>query len=263
MPELTTSDGVRIVYDDHGPRAAVPIVLCHGIAAAGEQLSADAEYFAGLGYRVLVPDLRGHGRSGRPDPLRRESLSIARMADDLVAVLDHAGVPPVHWVGNSLGGILALQMLGPHEARFRTFTTFGTAYRLSVPRAGWTIPLTYRLLGRDLVARMTALGTTRNKDARVLIEKLVRENDPEVGGLLASNLASYDLIANAERATLPILMLRGGRDGAVNAALPPTLAAMRGRANFTLVELPQGGHCANLDARDAWRKALLDFWNGR
>jgi len=212
---------------------------------------------------VLVPDLRGHGRSGKPDPLRRESLSIARMAEDLGAMLDHAAVPPVHWVGNSLGGILALQMLAEHESRFRTFATFGTAYRLSLPRVGWTIPLSYRLLGRGLISWLTAIVTTRDKSARPLIAKLIHENDPDVGGLLASNLASYDLIANAERAKLPILMLRGGRDGAVNRALGPTLAAMRGRANFTLIELTDGGHCANLDARDAWRAALLAFWNGR
>src|SRR5688500_2041662 len=177
MRELTTTDGVRIVYDDHGPPTGVPVVLCHGIAAAGEQLRADAEYFAGLGYRVLVPDLRGHGRSGKPDPLRRESLSIARMAEDLGAMLDHAAVPPVHWVGNSLGGILALQMLAEHESRFRTFATFGTAYRLSLPRVGWTIPLSYRLLGRGLISWLTAIVTTRDKSARPLIAKLIHEND--------------------------------------------------------------------------------------
>ncbi len=64
MPQLTTDDGVRIAYDDLGPRAGVPVVLCHGLAAAGVQLAADAGYFAALGLRVLVPDLRGHGRSG-------------------------------------------------------------------------------------------------------------------------------------------------------------------------------------------------------
>ena len=56
-------------------------------------------------------------------------------------------------------------------------------------------------------------------------------------------------------------MLRGARDRAVNAALGSTLSAMRGRPNFTLVELPTGGHCANLDATDAWREALLAFWS--
>jgi len=264
MPELTTDDGVRLVYDDLGPRDGVPVVLCHGLAAAGEQLAADAGYFAGLGYRVLAPDLRGHGRSGRPAPLSAAGFSIPRMAADLVAMLDAAGVGAVHWVGNSLGGILALEMLARHADRFRTLATFGTAYRLSLPRWGaGFIPLSYGLFGHRLNGWLGALMTTRNPAARPVIEKLLAQFDPQVGRLVAANLTSYDLIANATAATLQILMLRGGRDAAVNAALGPTLAAMQGRPNFTLVELPEGGHCANLDATDALRAELLRFWKGR
>lgn len=261
MPDFTTADGVAIVYDDFGPRDGAPVLLCHGLAAAGEQLAADAEYFAGLGYRVLVPDLRGHGRSGKPDPMSAAGFSIARMARDLVDLLEHAGVGPVHWVGNSLGGILALQLLPEHEERFRTLATFGTAYRLTLPPWGARlIPWSHRLLGTGLVAGLTALTTTRNAAARPLIAKLVGQFDPEVGRFVAENLTDYDLIASGVGASLPILLLRGGRDGAVNAALGPTLAAMRGRPNFTLVEVPEGGHCANLDATDTWRAALLGFW---
>lgn len=57
-----------------------------------------------------------------------------------------------------------------------------------------------------------------------------------------------------------MLLLRGGRDAAVNAALAPTLETMRDRSGFALADLPKGGHCANLDATNAWRAALLDFW---
>lgn len=264
MPELKTDDGVTIVYDDLGPRRGTPVVLCHGLAAAGEQMAADAQHFAALGYRVLVPDLRGHGRSGRPSPLTAEGFSIRRMADDLVPMLDHSGVGPVHWVGNSLGGIVALQLLPRHEARFRTLATFGTAYRLSLPRwVGSVLALGYALLGRRLAARLAARATTRNKAARPLVERLVARFDPEVGRLVAGHLAGYDLIANAVSARLPILMLRGGRDRQVNAALDPTLAAMRKRPNFTLVDVPEAGHCANLDAADALRAELLKFWDGR
>lgn len=261
MPELKTDDGVTIVYDDLGPRDGTPIVLCHGLAAAGEQLAADAAYFAGLGYRVLVPDLRGHGRSGKPIPVSTAGFSIPRMADDLVAMLVHAGTGPVHWVGNSLGGILALQLLPEHEERFRTLATFGTAYRLSLPPWGaHLIPWSHRLLGPGLVAGLTALTTTRNAAARPLIARLVGQFDPQVGRFVAENLTSYDLIANGAGASLPILMLRGGRDRAVNSALGPTLDAMRNRPNFTLVELPEGGHCANLDATEMLRAELLGFW---
>lgn len=264
MPELVTDDGVRIVYDDLGPRDGVPVVLCHGLAAAGEQLAEDAACFAGLGYRVLVPDLRGHGRSGKPVPLTPGAFSIPRMAADLLGVLDHAGAGPVHWVGNSLGGILALQLLGQHAARFRTLATFGTAYRLSLPRWGAAlIPLSYGLFGPRLNGWFGARLTTRDAAARPVIEKLLARFDPGVGRLVAGNLTNYDLLGNAKAATLPILMLRGGRDSAINAALGPTLEAMQGRPNFTLVELPEGGHCANLDATEKLQAELLKFWDGR
>jgi 3-oxoadipate enol-lactonase len=258
---FSASDGVEIVYDDIG--AGTPIVLCHGLAAAGEQLSADAAYFAGRGCRVLVPDLRGHGRSGKPVPLDRETLSIARLATDQLDMLEHAGVGPVHWVGNSLGGIVALWLLREHEARFRTLATFGTSYRLSLP-GFWArgLPLVHGVLGSGLIGRVTARGTTRNLAARPMIAKLVAQFDPRVGAPLTENLAQYDLIANGAGASLPILMLRGGRDGAVNSALGPTLAAMQGKSNFTLVELPEGGHCANLDATAMWRAELERFWAG-
>jgi 3-oxoadipate enol-lactonase len=264
MRQFTTTDDVTLVYDDLGSRQGVPVVLCHGLAAAGEQLAEDAAFFATRGYRVLVPNLRGHGKSGKPMPLVAGAFSIARMANDLVEMLDDAAAAPVHWVGNSLGGIVALEMLANHEARFRTLTTFGTAYALHLPRwIGASIPAGYGIMGAGLTATVTALATTRSRAARPVIAKLIRQFDPKVGRLVAGVLADYDLIGNAAAATLPILMLRGGRDRQVNAALGPTLAAMRERPSFTLVELPEGGHCANLDATEMWRAELLKFWDGR
>jgi pimeloyl-ACP methyl ester carboxylesterase len=255
----TASDGTGLVYDDLG--AGTPIVLCHGLAAGGAQLFADAEYFAGRGYRVLVPDLRGHGRSDKPNPISRETLSVARLAQDLREMLDHAGVGPVHWVGNSLGGIVVVAMLPEHEARFRTLATFGTSYRLSVPDF-WApvVPPIQALLGKRLTGWLVAQGTTRNLAARPIIRQLIEQFDPQVGLALSRNLANYDVIANGVAATLPILMLRGGEDRLINAALGPTLAVMTGRPNFTLVDVPEGGHCANLDAPDDVRRELEAFW---
>jgi 3-oxoadipate enol-lactonase len=264
MPEVASGDGVAIVYDDLGPRDGAPVVLCHGLAAAGAQLVADAHHFAGLGYRVLVPDLRGHGRSGRPAQMQAASFSIAVMAEDMLAMLAHAEVGPVHWVGNSLGGVLALQLLAQHEHRLRSLATFGTAHALRLPR--WTarlIPLSYALLGPRLNGWVTARMTTKAGAARPLIARLIREFDPQVGRLVASNLTIYDLSSNAAGARLPMLLLRGGRDRPVNRALAASLVGMQGRANFVLVELPGGGHCANLDATEAWRAELLRFWEGR
>lgn len=256
---FTASDGTAIVYDDLG--SGTPVVLCHGLAAAGAQLFADAKYFAGRGYRVLVPDLRGHGRSAKPNPISRDTLTIGRIAQDLVEMLDHAETGPVHWVGNSLGGIVAVSLLPREEARFRTLITFGTSYRLKLPDF-WApiVPPIQALMGKRLTGWLVAQATTKNEAARPIIRRLIEAFDPQVGLSLSQNLANYDVIENGVAATLPILMLRGSRDGAINAALGPTLAAMRGKPNFSLIDLPEGGHCANLDVPEAWRAEVEGFW---
>jgi pimeloyl-ACP methyl ester carboxylesterase len=258
---VQADDGVTIVYDDWGPQEGDAVLLCHGLAAAGAQMNDDAAFFAAHGFRVLVPDLRGHGRSGKARSDDADGYSFARMGRDMLGVLDDAGVANVHWVGNSLGGILALSLLEQDEARFRTLATFGTAYGQQLP--GWTpllFPLTHALLGRRLKAWLTAALTTRNQAARPLVARLVAASDPQVGRQIAIHACRYDFTAAACAATVPILLLRGGRDTAVNAALAPTLEAMRTRTNFTLVDLPEGGHCANLDATDLWRETLTHFW---
>ncbi len=258
---FTSSDGVALCYDDVGPASGPPIVLCHGLAAAALQFRDDATFFAGLGHRVLVPDLRGHGRSASPSPMRPEAFSIARLAADMIEMLDHAGADKVHWVGNSLGGIVALELL--RQERFHTLATFGTVYAIGLPQIGGhhLVTASRALLGQKLLASLTARSTSRDPAARALIETILRDARHDVTAMLAGVLTRYDLIAAAEAATIPILLLRGGRDTAVNAGLASTLKAMQGRPNFTLVELPEGGHCANLDARGAFRAALLAFWS--
>lgn len=260
---FTAGDGTTLAYRDFGPRNATPIVLCHGLGANGDQFRADAEHFATLGYRVLVPDIRGHGASAAPALYPLQRFSIPVLASDMASLLDHAGCGPVHWVGNSLGGIVAFQLVAGQPGRFASLATFGTAHRLNLP--GFTaaaIPLIYRLLGTRLTAWSTALGTTSNAAARPLVGQMLAAHDPQVGRAVAHNVRAYDLTEQALSYPGPLLLLRGGRDSAVNRALAATLPRFAPRANFTLVELPQGGHMANLDATDPWREALLTFWRG-
>lgn len=178
-----TGDSVTLVYDDHGPRDGRIVVLCHGLGAGGAQFEADALAFAAEGFRVLVPDLRGHGRSGRPDPENPENYAIPRMAQDLLDMLDHAGADRVDYVGNSLGGILALHLVKDHARSFRTLATFGTATALNLPGfAASLIPWGYRLMGATLAARLTALATTPSREGRAIVEKLIAGFDPRKAG---------------------------------------------------------------------------------
>src|SRR6185312_5522478 len=261
LRQVTTEDGVEIAYGDFGPRRGAAIVLCHGLCASGRQFQWDADYFAGRGCRVLVPDLRAHGRSGAPEALVPAAFTIARLASDMLAMLDDADVEAVDWVGNSLGGIVALELLAQAGQRLRSLATFGTAYRLALPAFVPAIfPLIYGLFGRGIVSGVTARATTDDLCGRTLVAEMLRDFDPLAGRAVAANVRRYDLIAPARAYDGPILMIRGGRDRAVNAALGSTLRAMDGRSNFTRVDLKRAAHCANLDTPHEVRSTLTRFW---
>lgn len=260
---FTGVDGNRLAYHDVGPPQGRPVVLCHGLCANSAQFLADADFFATRGYRLLLPDIRGHGASSAPAHYPDEGFSIPVLASDMAAMLDHAGVGPVHWVGNSLGGIIAFRLVADQPERFESLATFGTAHRLSLPAiAPKAIPLLYRLLGRRLAAWSTARGTTANRAARPLIAAMLTALDPRVGEAIARHVRNYDLTEEALSYAGPTLLLHCGFDSAVNLALPATLKRFAGRDNFTRIELKTGGHMANLDATDEWRAALLQFWQG-
>lgn len=255
-----TSDGVDLFWFDYGRQDARPLALVHGLAAGADQFDADARFFAHEGFRVIAPDLRGHGRSGKAPAGAPEGYTISRMARDLLEIFDDAQTGPLDYVGNSLGGILALHLAKDHGHRFRSLTTFGTAPALRLPKAtGALIPLSYRIAGRGLTARLTAHTTTPNKDARPIVEKLVRDFDPAVGEAVARAVSRYDLLGNAMGYAGPWLIVRGALDRAVNTALDPALKKLEHKRNVAIVRMPGAGHCANLDQPDLFRQTLLRF----
>ncbi|MGW0709454.1 alpha/beta fold hydrolase [Streptomyces sp. NPDC002643] len=81
-----------------GTDTAPALLLVHGWGGDGREWSPHAEALADR-FRVLVPDLRGHGRSEVPD----EGNTPAEMAEDLAALLNSLGVGPVVAVGHSMG----------------------------------------------------------------------------------------------------------------------------------------------------------------
>ena len=99
-----------------GPEA---VLLLHGFTGSSASWAPIAARLARR-YRVLAPDLLGHGATAAPpDP---ERYRIAHAAHDLITLLDRLGLTTVHWVGYSMGARLALYAALHHPERVRTLT---------------------------------------------------------------------------------------------------------------------------------------------
>jgi 3-oxoadipate enol-lactonase len=262
--QLVARSGSRLAYSEYLPQgtARADIFLVHGLASSGLQFHRDALHFAREGFRVLVPDLPGHGASGvRDDPIVTADFSISTMAADLVDLLDHAKTDEVHWVGNSLGGILALYLLSTtHVGRLSSLTLFGTCFSMNLsPHVSRVLRLSF-LPGAAITAWLTALATTKDVNGRKAIETSIKQFNVHAGAAIASNVRNYDFVADALAYERPMLVLWGGRDYAVNLRLRGDIDKFADRPNFSRINLPEGGHCANFDVPFAFRAALEAHW---
>ncbi len=101
MPRAVTTDKVSLFYKDWGPADGRPIVLIHGWPLTGDTFDDVAVELAKDGYRSIIPDRRGFGRSDQP----WDGYDYDTFADDVSAILDEAGVDgPVAIAGFSMGG---------------------------------------------------------------------------------------------------------------------------------------------------------------
>lgn len=79
-------DGVGIEYEVTG--VGRPVVLLHGFPDSGRLWRHQVPALAGAGFQVVVPDLRGYGRSGKPEAV--EPCSLPLLTGDILAVLPPA-----------------------------------------------------------------------------------------------------------------------------------------------------------------------------
>lgn len=95
--------GVRIAYDVAGEGA--PVVLLHGFPDTAACWRHQVHALVESGFRVVTLDLRGYGRSDKPEAV--EAYSVPLLAGDVLGVLDDLGIARAHVVGHDWGAGVA------------------------------------------------------------------------------------------------------------------------------------------------------------
>jgi 3-oxoadipate enol-lactonase len=101
MKQTAVFNGVTLAYHDQG--TGEPLLLIHGFCGSSAYWQKVLPELSKQ-FRVIAPDLRGHGDSSAPD----EHYTMERMADDLARLLDELKIPRVTMLGHSLGGYVTL-----------------------------------------------------------------------------------------------------------------------------------------------------------
>ncbi len=102
---LTSSVGNAVSLDFRSHGNGEPIMILHGLLGSKDNWNTLAKKWAGLGYKVVLPDLRDHGRSPHTD-----QITYQLMAADTIRLIEDLQLGAVTLVGHSMGGKVAMQL---------------------------------------------------------------------------------------------------------------------------------------------------------
>ncbi|MFD1507920.1 alpha/beta fold hydrolase [Lacimonas salitolerans] len=110
MPHFTTSDGLRLYFEDQGD--GLPLLCLSGLTRNARDFDFVAPHLTGV--RLIRLDYRGRGQSGWADPA---TYTVPREAQDAVELLDHLGLSRAAVLGTSRGGLIGIFLAATAKAR--------------------------------------------------------------------------------------------------------------------------------------------------
>jgi len=125
MSDWIADDGTIINYEVYGSNTQKEVLLLlPGLMGAISRQWSNFVPALATDFRLVLMDLRGHGRSGNNAP----TLQTGRMVQDIVGLLDELQATAVHVAGYNLGGYLGLQLLLTQPRRVHTLLMHGSKF---------------------------------------------------------------------------------------------------------------------------------------
>lgn len=231
MTTWTAPDGSDINFEQYGGSENKPhLLLLPGLLGA---ISSQWRPFLkplAEQYRLLLVDLRGHGRSQNNAP----TLNVTQMTEDLVGLLDHLKIERLHVAGYSLGGYLGLMLALNQPRRIATLLMHATKFY-------WTAEAVAQMkqqLDPDIMAQKVptyADQLVKDHGGRQW-RTLVRQASELTANLAANGIAERQL----KNLQLPVLVSVGDRDELV--LLPEAFRLSRALPQGELLVLPNTRH---------------------
>lgn len=272
LRHFAARDGTELAYRAYssvGTNKDACVVLIHGSASRSDRLHSLARGFARAGYAVLVPDVRGHGESGRKGCIDY----IGQLEDDLEDLATAHGTPGrTSLVGFSAGGGFALRFAGDRRGRlFRNYLLMAPFLSQSASTyrpgsGGWVSVGLPRILGLLVLNR---LGITRFNDLLVSAFALSPKAQEQLTGgysySLAMNFRPHDdYRADIATAASPMEILVGADDdqfhagrfaGEFQASPTPTRVTVLDGVGHIDLTISKAAVSAAVDALDRMNKA--------
>jgi pimeloyl-[acyl-carrier protein] methyl ester esterase len=265
MPFIETSTGAEIYYEETGQ--GWPLVMLHGWSMSGRVWHFQKELADS--WRLIIPDLRGHGRSSSP----AAGYLLENLAGDVVALFEQLDLTEAVLLGWSAGSQVALAAVSRLHERLAGLVMVGATSRFTTTEGyPWGLPVTelrgmglrlrrdYNKTMGDFFRGMFATEELSHEQENRITREIEMEGhlpQPKVAQATLNILASADLRAMLPEIHRPVLIIHGSAD----AVCPPGAARYLAKRipDSRLVELNGVGHAPFLSRPVEFNAVLRSF----
>lgn len=200
--------GSRVYYEASGV-GSDSYLLLHGWSCDRISMRPIARCLAER-HRVVNMDLRGHGRSSLDAP----AYTSKNIVDDMLAIIEHAGIERPVLVGHSLGAKFVLALVHAHPVRARAAVLLDTSIVESRQRQAARLAEIDNGRLEDLRVRLESMFLTsdKSKQRRQIIESMMRSPRSAAAAALRAG-DEVDTASALASCELPILYVAGSRPG--------------------------------------------------
>jgi pimeloyl-ACP methyl ester carboxylesterase len=246
MPSATVNN-LSMYYEEHGPPDAEPLVLLHGFTVTSNYWSRQIPTFSER-YRLLVPDLRGHGRTNNPGG--PAAMNHRQFARDIIALCQSLEIEHAIVCGESSGAMLLLTLALHAPTLPRALVLAGGTYYYGKELRDWwreQTPETILTEADPLRRHHTAMGPDH---WRLVAEAFIA---------LGTHTHTEDFPEPEELSaiTSSTLIVHGDRDPMFPVAVPTELYRLLPDAELCI--LPNTGHHPPREHSDWFNAIVLDF----
>lgn len=250
------ANGIEINCEIHGKQGAPWLVLSHSLACTVRMWDPQIEAFKDR-YRILVYDMRGHGKSTAP----AGPYSLDLLADDVLALMKQAGIKRASFIGLSIGGMIGQMLALKQPELFERIVLADTGHAQNADALKQWEERIRIAQGKGMAALVESTmerwftAPFRDSPAAKRIAELIASTP--VAGYVGCGQAIMKLntTARLKDIRLPVLAITGEQDGAA----PGTRYIGENIPGAKFVGIPQAAHISNIEQPAAFNRALGEF----
>lgn len=237
------------------------ILLLHGLGADGQSWKFQISEFNKAGWRTIVPDIPGFGKSTETD----HHWSFRKVTGELVDLLHDLNIDRFSVMGISMGGALALHIALDYPKSIRSLVLVNSFARFKPQGPNeikYFIKRGFQVITKS-PANQASLVANRifpNPDQEFFRQTLIsniQHSNKKIYRLAMLEIARMNRVAELKNIAIPTLVVSGGNDTTIPLPSQQELADNIPSSLHKII--PNGGHAVNVDHWEEFNRVVLDF----